>query len=197
MEHFGGVSPAWPFSYDEFEPWYSKAEQLFRCAARWARIRPSRSTRSPMPSRRCPTRRRSRAPAPSSKGLGLHPSSLPLGVDIDTWLKEGKTRLGRLSRTPARARWTPRPAPLAAALKDPNIRLETGAEVDAPRSRRRTARPIDAIHYRQNGETKNVSPKLVILVRRRGQFRRHPAALAIGRSARASPTAPTRSAAIS
>ncbi|TIV73874.1 MAG: GMC family oxidoreductase, partial [Mesorhizobium sp.] len=30
LEHFGGVSPAWPFSYDEFEPWYSKAEQLFR-----------------------------------------------------------------------------------------------------------------------------------------------------------------------
>jgi choline dehydrogenase-like flavoprotein len=22
MEHFGGVSPAWPFSYEEFEPWY-------------------------------------------------------------------------------------------------------------------------------------------------------------------------------
>ncbi|TIX75013.1 MAG: GMC family oxidoreductase, partial [Mesorhizobium sp.] len=30
MEHYGGVSPAWPFSYEEFEPWYSKAEQLFR-----------------------------------------------------------------------------------------------------------------------------------------------------------------------
>ncbi|TIV62552.1 MAG: GMC family oxidoreductase, partial [Mesorhizobium sp.] len=30
LEHYGGVSPAWPFSYDEFEPWYSKAEQLFR-----------------------------------------------------------------------------------------------------------------------------------------------------------------------
>ena len=30
MEHFGGVSPAWPITYDEFEPWYSKAEQLFK-----------------------------------------------------------------------------------------------------------------------------------------------------------------------
>ena len=29
MEHFGGVSPAWPFPYEELEPWYSKAEQLF------------------------------------------------------------------------------------------------------------------------------------------------------------------------
>ncbi|MGO4833170.1 FAD-dependent oxidoreductase, partial [Rhizobiaceae sp. 2RAB30] len=23
MEHFGGVSPAWPFPYEELEPWYS------------------------------------------------------------------------------------------------------------------------------------------------------------------------------
>ena len=30
MEHFGGVSPAWPITYDEFEPWYSRAEQLFK-----------------------------------------------------------------------------------------------------------------------------------------------------------------------
>ena len=30
MEHVGGVSPAWPFSYDELEPWYSQAEQLFQ-----------------------------------------------------------------------------------------------------------------------------------------------------------------------
>ena len=30
MEHFGGVSPAWPFPYEELEPWYSAAEQLFK-----------------------------------------------------------------------------------------------------------------------------------------------------------------------
>ena len=58
MEHFGGVSPAWPFPYEELEPWYSKAEQLSRFAARSARIRPSRSTRSPTRFRRFRTRRR-------------------------------------------------------------------------------------------------------------------------------------------
>ena len=41
------------------------------------------------------------------KGLGLHPSSLPLGVDIDAgW--PAAARRGTLSRTPAPARWTPR-----------------------------------------------------------------------------------------
>ena len=26
----GGISPAWPFPYEELEPWYSKAEQLYQ-----------------------------------------------------------------------------------------------------------------------------------------------------------------------
>ena len=30
LRHVDGMSPAWPLSYDEFEPWYSKAEQLYQ-----------------------------------------------------------------------------------------------------------------------------------------------------------------------
>ena len=30
MQHVDGVSPAWPVSYDEFEPWYTKAEWLYQ-----------------------------------------------------------------------------------------------------------------------------------------------------------------------
>jgi choline dehydrogenase-like flavoprotein len=30
LKHIDGVSPAWPLSYDDFEPWYSKAEQLYQ-----------------------------------------------------------------------------------------------------------------------------------------------------------------------
>jgi choline dehydrogenase-like flavoprotein len=29
VEHHDGVSPAWPFSYDDLEPFYAKAEELF------------------------------------------------------------------------------------------------------------------------------------------------------------------------
>jgi len=29
MRHYDGVSPAWPVGYDEFEPYYSQAEQLY------------------------------------------------------------------------------------------------------------------------------------------------------------------------
>jgi choline dehydrogenase-like flavoprotein len=30
IKHVDGISPAWPLSYDDFEPWYSQAEQLYQ-----------------------------------------------------------------------------------------------------------------------------------------------------------------------
>ena len=30
IKHVSGISPAWPLSYDDFEPWYSRAEQLYQ-----------------------------------------------------------------------------------------------------------------------------------------------------------------------
>jgi choline dehydrogenase-like flavoprotein len=30
IKHTDGISPAWPLSYDDFEPWYSAAEQLYQ-----------------------------------------------------------------------------------------------------------------------------------------------------------------------
>ena len=30
LRHVDGLSPAWPLSYDDFEPWYTKAEQLYQ-----------------------------------------------------------------------------------------------------------------------------------------------------------------------
>ncbi len=30
LKHADGVSPAWPLSYDDFEPWYTKAEWLYQ-----------------------------------------------------------------------------------------------------------------------------------------------------------------------
>jgi choline dehydrogenase-like flavoprotein len=30
LKHASGISPAWPLSYDDFEPWYSKAEHMYQ-----------------------------------------------------------------------------------------------------------------------------------------------------------------------
>jgi choline dehydrogenase-like flavoprotein len=30
LTHHGGISPAWPATYDEFEPYYLEAERLYQ-----------------------------------------------------------------------------------------------------------------------------------------------------------------------
>ena len=44
LQHHDGISPAWPISYDELEPYYTKAEQLLR-GARRPRRGPDRAAR--------------------------------------------------------------------------------------------------------------------------------------------------------
>ena len=42
FRHHDGISPAWPISYDELEPYYTQAEHLYEVHGARVRIRPSR-----------------------------------------------------------------------------------------------------------------------------------------------------------
>lgn len=160
MQHLGGVSPAWPFPYEELEPWYGKAEQLFEVRGELGQdpTEPFHATpypHGPVPDE--PAIARARA---ELKAQGLHPATLPLGVDIETWLAGGRTPWDGFPNT-GKGKKDAETASLAAALKDPNIELITSAHVDTleagPGGR------IEAIHYTHRGERKRLSPKLVIL----------------------------------
>ena len=153
MEHFGGVSPAWPFPYEELEPWYSEAEQLFKVRGALGED-PTEPFHSrpyafpPVPDEAPIARARAEL-----KGLGLHPSSLPLGVDIDAWLAGGRTPWDAFPNT-GDGKMDAESASLAVALQGPRTSsLVTGAMVE-----RLEASPdgktISAIHYRENGEAK-------------------------------------------
>lgn len=161
MEHFGGISPAWPFPYEELEPWYCRAEQLFnvRGALGDDPTEPFHSQPYPFPPVPDePAIARARA---ELKGLGLHPASLPLGIDIETWLMDGRTPWDAFPNTGS-GKMDAESAPLAAALRDPNIALLTGAFVETLEAAP-DGKSIAAVRYRHEGEEKTVSPKLVIL----------------------------------
>ncbi|NRQ16209.1 FAD-dependent oxidoreductase [Ensifer sesbaniae] len=160
MQHLGGVSPAWPFPYEELEPWYGKAEQLFevRGALGEDPTEPFHTTpypHGPVPDE--PAIARARA---ELKAQGLNPATLPLGVDIGTWLAGGRTPWDGFPNT-GEGKRDAETASLASALKDPKVELITSAHVDTleagPGGR------IEAIHYTHRGEKKRLSPKLVIL----------------------------------
>jgi choline dehydrogenase-like flavoprotein len=79
--HAEGVSPAWPFPYSELEPWYVKAEQLYRAhgAADGDPTEPTRSQPYPYPA--VPHDAALLPLIDSLRRTGLHPFSMPAAVD--------------------------------------------------------------------------------------------------------------------
>ena len=83
IQHHGGLSPAWPLSYQEFEPYYAEAERLYHVhgAAGEDPTDGPRSGEFPYP----PIQHEPRIQElhHDLERLGLHPSHLPLGVLLD------------------------------------------------------------------------------------------------------------------
>ncbi|WP_108261860.1 GMC oxidoreductase [Mangrovicoccus ximenensis] len=126
--HPGGTSPGWPLAYADLAPWYDRAERLFRVrgAAGEDPTEPPRSGSYPFP------------PVPDEPAIatvrrrlsaaGAHPASLPLAIDIDTWLAGGQTGWDAFPNT-GRGKIDAETGPLADALACPNVTLLAGAEV--------------------------------------------------------------------
>ena len=83
VAHHGGISPAWPLSYEDFEPYYTKAEHLYHVHGQRG-VDPTEGPAS-APYRYPPV---SHAPRIQElfddfQRLGHHPFPLPLGILLD------------------------------------------------------------------------------------------------------------------
>ena len=161
IQYAEGATPGWPFDYDELEPWYSRAEALYQVRGRLGEdpTEPRHSNDYAFP------------PVPDEPAIadvrerltraGMHPFSLPLGVDIDRWLARAKTPWDAFPDTGA-GKMDAESCGLASALAHDNVTLETGARVTRletdPAGKR-----ITALIYEKNGETVRIAPRLVVL----------------------------------
>ncbi|MEM1361763.1 MAG: GMC family oxidoreductase [Pseudomonadota bacterium] len=161
LEHADGISPAWPFPYEELAPWYDQAEALYEVRGDTGSdpTEPPHGAEYPFP------------PVPDEPAIaqararleksGTACFTLPLGVDIDAWLAAGQTgwdgypdlRDGKMDAETCG---------LDAALRHENVRLETGADVTGlgvgPDNRK-----IDTIRFLQDGEEKRLKAGVVAL----------------------------------
>ncbi len=161
MQHRDGVSPAWPFAYSELEPWYTRAEELYqvRGAAGEDPTEPHHSASYPFP------------PVPDEpaiakvrarlKTAGVHPYSLPLGVDIERWLGKGKTPWDAHPNSDD-GKMDAETAALAHALRHENVRLQVRSRVTRLETSDHGKR-IETVHFVADGVSQSLSPKLVIL----------------------------------
>lgn len=157
----GGQSPAWPLSYEDLEPWYTKAETLYRVRGALGQDPTEPPHAAAYPYRAIPDEPPIAAVRQQLVDQGLHPFSLPLGVDIEKWLEGGQTPFDGHPDTRS-GKMDAETCGLESALAHENVRLETGALVTrletSPDGRR-----VVAVHYVKDGETHRIAPRLVVV----------------------------------
>lgn len=160
LKHREGVSPAWPFPYEVLEPWYSRAERMYNVRGTLGED-PTEPHHSlgyeypPVPDEAPIADVRARL-----KSKGLHPFSLPLGIDIDTWLAKARTPWDAHPNSKD-GKMDAETAALAIAMKHPNVVLQTNSRV--VRLETGEGGKIEKVVYLRNGQTLSVTPKIVIL----------------------------------
>ncbi len=161
IQYSDGATPGWPFEYDEFEPWYARAEALYQVRGALGQDPTEPRHSAPFPFAPVPDEPAIAAVRARMARVGLHPFSLPLGVDIDKWLARARTPWDAFPDTHT-GKMDAETCALKAALAHVNVALQTGARVERLLTEADGKR-VKGVEYRVGGETRVVLAKLVVL----------------------------------
>jgi choline dehydrogenase-like flavoprotein len=111
IEHVNGISPAWPLSYDDFEPWYSRAERLYQVHGNDGED-PTEGPRSePYPWPAVSHEPRLQQISDDLAKGGYHPFHAPCGILLNEATGPGAPASAARPVTATRAWCTPSPMP--------------------------------------------------------------------------------------
>jgi choline dehydrogenase-like flavoprotein len=166
LRHHGGVSPAWPISYDELEPYYSEAERLYHVHGHQGEdpAEPWRS--SPFPYPAISHEPRIQQLSDDFAAMGLRPFHTPLGVMLDEKnpRKSICIRCSTCDGHPCliNAKADAQVCCVEPALEYPNVTLMTDAFV----SRLETSpsgHSVTKVHVERRGEKLALSSDIVVV----------------------------------
>lgn len=83
VKHYDGISPAWPISYDELEPYYTEAEYLYHVHGERGVDPTEPQASKPYPHPAVSHEPRIQQLADDFERLGLRPFHVPLGIMLD------------------------------------------------------------------------------------------------------------------
>src|SRR3954453_23989232 len=83
LNHHDGVSPAWPVGYEEFEPYYTQAEQLYQVHGARGEDPTEPAASAPYPFPAVSHEPRIQQLSDDLEAAGLHPFHAPCGVRLD------------------------------------------------------------------------------------------------------------------
>jgi choline dehydrogenase-like flavoprotein len=83
VKHWGGISPAWPIGYEDLEPYYTRAEQLYHVHGERGADPTDPPASAPYPHPPVSHEPRIQQLADDLARLGLRPFHVPLGIMLD------------------------------------------------------------------------------------------------------------------
>ena len=166
IRHQGGVSPAWPITYDELEPYYTQAEHLYH-------VHGNRGEHPTEPHASAPYRHPAVSHEPRIQKLhddlarlGHQPFHVPLGIMLDetSRRKSACIRCSTCDGHPCliNAKSDAQVVCVDTALEHPNVTLLTGAYV----SRLETSpsgKQVTQVHVERHGEKETFSADVVVV----------------------------------
>jgi choline dehydrogenase-like flavoprotein len=165
IRHHGGISPAWPISYDELEPYYGQAERLYHVhgAAGEDPTEPRRSQPYPFPA--ISHEPRIQQLSDDFARLGLQPFHTPLGVMLDEGNRTSRCiRCNTCDGFPCllNAKADAQVCCVEPALAHPNVTLLTEAKVNRLQTNG-SGRTVTAVEVERNGSREIYSADIVVV----------------------------------
>jgi len=153
VQHYGGVSPAWPISYTDLEPYYTEAERLYLVHGERGEDPTEPPASGPYPYPAVSHEPRIQQLHDDLAAAGHRPFHLPVGVDLDESDPENGrcVRCDRFDGFPCLTDGKADAHVLCVrpAIKHPNVTLKTRAKVERLLSGGRSITGV----VEENGET--------------------------------------------
>src|SRR6266496_4211515 len=166
IKHFGGISPAWPISYDELEPYYLKAEKLYHVHGKRGEDPTEPAASGPYPHPAISHEPRIQQLSDDFERLGLKPFHTPLGLQLDEQTPHSSKciRCDTCDGYPCLvdAKSDSQVLCVDPALRFPNVSLLTNAYVERLETNA-SGNEISRVVVSRNGATENYSAGLVVV----------------------------------
>jgi len=166
LRHHDGVSPAWPISYDEMEPYYTQAEQLYQVHGARGEDPTEPPASAPYPFPAVSHEARIQQLSDDLEAAGHHPFHAPCGIMLD----EGNLPYSRCVRSPdcdgfpclLHAKSDAEVLAVRPALEHPNVTLlrnarATRLETDDSGS------TVAGVRVERDGEAETYSADLIVV----------------------------------
>jgi choline dehydrogenase-like flavoprotein len=154
VRHQGGISPAWPITYDELEPYYTRAEQLYHVHGERGVDPTDPPASAPYPHPAVSHEERIQHLAEDFEKHGLRPFHVPLGIMLDEQHRHASRciRCETCDGFPClvQAKSDAHVCCVEPALEKPNVTLLTNAMV-TKLSTSASGREINGVHVSRNG----------------------------------------------